>query len=511
MSNPTRTLATTLVRTQSRNATCSAAVLTKKRNFSTAAPRITAADIPSNVINSEYAVRGEVPTVAEQIKAEMDAGSTAYPFSKLVFCNIGNPQACGLKPVTFHRQMLSVVTNPAALEHGLNLPADVLKRGREMNLSLGAYSHSAGHAHFRTMVADYIDRRDGLKETNINDLFLTNGASDAVSQVLELLVSNENDVMLIPIPQYPLYSASATRLGGTWWGYEMGEDYGSSNPGWKCDVSKIQAGIDRAKKENKRIKALCVINPGNPTGNVMDRAEIEAVLKLASEHGIPVFADEVYQDNVYADGKKFWSFRQVRLEMGLEDVQLFSFHSISKGYYGECGIRGGYVHCEGVDESVKEQLLKLMSMKLCSNTLGQAMTASILNPPVEGEESFALFDKERSEILSDMKEKAALVTKRLNEIKGFQCMPIEGAMYAFPQVDLPPKFIQRAKDMGRTPDSLYCLEVLKGVGVVSVPGSGFGQREGTYHLRLTILPQKADLVKMLDDLEAFQERLYAEN
>merc|ERR1719262_2063980 len=125
------------------------------------------------------------------------------------------------------------------------------------------------------------------------------------------------------------------------------------------------------------------------------------------------------------------------------------------------------------------------------------MMAQIVNPPVPGDASYKLFQQ------------AGIVHKMLNEIRGINCMPIEGAMYAFPQVLLPAKYLKYAKSQGKAPDTLYCIEVLKELGVIMVPGNGFGQRPGTYHYRQTILPEQKDLVAMLQGLTKFQENLYA--
>jgi aspartate/methionine/tyrosine aminotransferase len=221
-----------------------------------------------------------------------------------------------------------------------------------------------------------------------------------------------------------------------------------------------------------------------------------------------ILADEVYQDNVYIPGMKFHSFRKVALRM-YSKVQIFSFHSISKGYYGECGLRGGYVQMDNIDKSVNDEMYKMMSMSLCSNTVGQAMMANIVNPPVAGDPSYKLFNQEKSAIFDGMIKKSIIVHEMLNKIKGVFCMPIEGAMYAFPQVMLPPKYIKYAKSLKKEPDTLYCIEVLKELGVIMVPGNGFGQRKNTFHYRLTILPEQKDLEGMLVGLKKFQDDLYA--
>jgi len=175
----------------------------------------------------------------------------------------------------------------------------------------------------------------------------------------------------------------------------MTEDY-SSGEGGKIDEAVIQAQIDKHVATGSKVRAIAVINPGNPVGNVMNREQMEGVVRVCAKNKIVLMADEVYQDNVYAPGKEFISFRQVVLESEAQ-VQLMSFHSISKGYYGECGIRGGLMHLTNIDSDVNEQIYKLCSMTLCSNTIGQAMVASILNPPVEGEPSYELFQRKSKE------------------------------------------------------------------------------------------------------------------
>merc|ERR1719469_103820 len=137
------------------------------------------------------------------------------------------------------------------------------------------------------------------------------------------------------------------------------------------------------------------------------------------------------------------------------------------------------------------------------------MMASICNPPREGEPSYATFAAERSTILEGMARKAVLVQERLNKIEGLTAMPIEGAMYAFPQVELPNKYCEHAASFGKKPDTLYCIELLRKTGILVVPGNGFGQREGTFHFRMTILPEDEDLKKMLEGLENFQKEMYA--
>jgi len=213
-------------------------------------------------------------------------------------------------------------------------------------------------------------------------------------------------------------------------------------------------------------------------------------------------ADEVYQENIYTDKKKWVSFRRLAHELGIK-TEVFSFHSISKGFYGECGLRGGLVHCHNVDKQVQEQMYKLVSINLCSNVLGQAMVASILTPPPADGPSHAAYVAERDGTLAALKRKASLLTERLNAIDGIECQPIEGAMYAFPKVDIKGHVMKKAIDSAKPADAVYCLEMVDRTGVVTVPGSGFGQRPGEFHFRTTLLPTEQALEGVLDRVAKF--------
>jgi len=471
-------------------------------------------DLPSKILKAEYAVRGEIVLMAGEIQKELDSGNHSYGFDKLIACNIGNPQAVGQQPITFHRQMLSLLTNPPVIGEsevsGL-YPADAIARAKNFTdtVKFGAYTHSKGEVVFRKQIVEYIHRRDGeiSPKTNPENIYITDGASKGIQLVIELMIRDEKDVILIPIPQYPLYSATVTRLGGSWRGYELREDYDADKPAWGLDMERLKKLYADETKKGNRIRGIVIINPGNPTGNILSRKDLEDMLSFCEERDITILADEVYQENIYLPEKAFVSMREVVLKKK-SSVELYSFHSISKGYYGECGLRGGYMELTNVAPEVNEEVYKLSSMTLCSNTLAQAMVASILNPPLPGSTSNALFQKEKDAILDGLKRKALLVERELNNIPGFSVMPIEGAMYAFPAVQLPRRYVERATSLGSLPDTQYCKDVLLKLGVIVVPGNGFGQKRGTYHFRMTILPKEDELAYMLKGLKNFQADLY---
>lgn len=464
--------------------------------------------LPEHIKDVEYAVRGPIVKRSLEIAEELKKPGHGKPFSEIVSCNIGNPQALQQKPITFHRQVLSLITNPELLKKPevTNIyNEDVLKRARafEKAHKLGSYSHSKGITLFREMVADFIEKRDGkgLSKVDVGSIFLTDGASPAVKTALSLLIDDENDGVLIPIPQYPLYSATLTNLRGTAVGYYLREE-----DRWAVTREAIEAAIARFKASHPegRLRAIVIINPGNPTGNVMKRTMMEDVVRLCEEHGLLLMSDEVYQENIW--GETPWiSFRKVLLEMNSK-VELMSFHSISKGFTGECGLRGGYLQGENIDPVVIYELYKMFSIGLCANTIGQAMIASILNPPVLGEPSYDLFAQERDAIKSSLKRKAGIVSDMLNSMTGVSCQPVEGAMYAFPRITIPEKAIEEAKAREQQPDAFYCFQMLEHTGVVTVPGSGFHQKPGTYHYRITILPMEEKFREVMERISKFHEQ-----
>ena len=177
-----------------------------------------------------------------------------------------------------------------------------------------------------------------------------------------------------------------------------------------------------------------------------------------------------------------------------------------QGFLGECGFRGGYFEILGVPEAVKAEIYKLASISLCSNTLGQLVTGLMVNPPAPGDESYDQYVAERDATLASLRRRATKMTAALNTMEGVSCTSIDGAMYAFPTITLPPKAVQAAAAANVQPDAFYCLELLENTGIVTVPGSGFGQKEGTFHFRTTILPPEDSLDEVIALLKAFHTK-----
>ncbi len=438
-------------------------------------------DIGRAVRECEYAVRGPIVARAQELERQG---------RRIIYCNIGNPQSLGQRPITWVRQVLALAewAELASAVPAGTFPEDVLETARllarETKHGLGAYTESKGYRFVREAVARFIAARDGIA-SDPEAIFLTDGASKGVQAVLRLIVADERDGIMIPIPQYPLYSATITLYGGAQVGYHLDEANG-----WKLSREILDRSIADARKKGIRPRAICVINPGNPSGAVLDEGNVEMVLRFAAEHGLSVLADEVYQDNVWRPGDRFVSFAKTLERLGLKDVSLFSFHSVSKGYLGECGHRGGYLECRNVPGAVQDEITKLQSIALCANSVGQIVTYLLVAPPRPGSPSFERYDREKREVLEALRKKAAIVGKGLDAVPGIRCNEVTGAMYAFPRVDLPP---------GVT-DFEYCLALLEETGICVVDGTGFGQLPGTAHFRTTILPP-------LDEIETVVRRI----
>ncbi|XP_026987988.1 alanine aminotransferase 1 isoform X2 [Sagmatias obliquidens] len=261
----------------------------------------------------EYAVRGPIVLRALELEQELRQG-VKKPFTEVIRANIGDAQAMGQTPITFLRQVLALCVHPDLL-NSPHFPDDAKRRAERIlqacgGHSLGAYSISSGTQLIREDVARYIERRDGGIPADPNNIFLSTGASDAIVTLLKLLVAGEGGTrtgVLIPIPQYPLYSAALAELNAVQVDYYLDEERA-----WALDVAELRRALLQAR-DHCRPRALCIINPGNPTGQVQTRECIEAVIRFAFEEGLFLLADEVYQDNVYAEGSQFHSFKKVRL------------------------------------------------------------------------------------------------------------------------------------------------------------------------------------------------------
>jgi len=257
-------------------------------------------------------------------------------------------------------------------------------------------------------------------------------------------------------------------------------------------TEELQRSYDEAAKKGVETRALVIINPGNPTGQCLSEANMREIIEFCSKNRVILLADEVYQTNIYQpEQKPFHSFKKVLKSMGpqYEGFEMISYHSISKGMIGECGRRGGYFECEGLDQSIMDEIYKISSISLCPNVQGQIMVDLMVNPPKKGDPSYALYKQEYDAIYFSLIKRAKKLEEMFSGLEGCTCNSADGAMYLFPQIRLSKKAIAAAKEAGKAPDQFYCMALLEATGVCMVAGSGFGQVEGTAHFRSTFLPQ----------------------
>jgi alanine transaminase len=384
-------------------------------------------------------------------------------------------------------------------------PKDAIKRAELLTKnigSIGAYSHSKGISHIRENVAKFIEERDGYS-VDPEHIFLTQGASEGVQRVLQMLTQNEKSGIMIPIPQYPLYSATLSLIDASPVPYYLDE---SSN--WGLSRENLSKSVEQARANGVDVRALVIINPGNPTGQCLSEDNIRDIIDFCHKERIVLLADEVYQTNIYQpEQRPFHSFKKILSSMGPEyqEQELFSFHSTSKGMIGECGRRGGYFECTNIDNAVLDQLYKMASINLCPNVHGQIMVDLMTNPPVKGDESYPQYKAEYDAIFESLGRRAIKLADSFNNLEGVTCNSADGAMYLFPRIRLPSKAIEAAQKANMQPDAFYAMAMLEATGVCVIPGSGFGQEPNTYHFRSTFLPEEHLFEKFCGALEKFHK------
>uniref|UniRef100_A0A0D3HD77 Aminotransferase class I/classII large domain-containing protein n=2 Tax=Oryza TaxID=4527 RepID=A0A0D3HD77_9ORYZ len=430
-----------------------------------AAPSVAVDNLnPKVVLNCEYAVRGEIVIHAQRLQQQLQTQPGSLPFDEILYCNIGNPQSLGQKPVTFFREVIALCDHPCLLEKEETkslFSADAISRATTILASIpgratGAYSHSQGIKGLRDAIAAGIASRDGYP-ANADDIFLTDGASPGVHMMMQLLIRNEKDGILCPIPQYPLYSASIALHGGALVPYYLNE-----STGWGLEISDLKKQLEDSRLKGIDVRALVVINPGNPTGQVLAEENQRDIVKFCKNEGLVLLADEVYQENIYVDNKKFNSFKKIARSMG----------------YNE-------------------------------DDLPLILASLVMNPPKAGDASYASYKAEKDGILQSLARRAKALENAFNSLEGITCNKTEGAMYLFPQLSLPQKAIDAAKAANKAPDAFYALRLLEATGIVVVPGSGFGQVPGTWHIRCTILPQEEKIPAIISRFKAFHEGFMA--
>ena len=384
-----------------------------------------------------YDIRGPIMDAAKQMEEDGH---------KIIKLNIGNLAVFGFDaPEEVQQDMIRNLPNSAG------------------------YSDSKGIFAARKAVM-HETQRQGIKGVTLDDIYLGNGASELIALATNALLDN-GDEMLLPAPDYPLWTAVTSLSGGTPVHYMCDEDNG-----WMLNLQDIRAKI------TPRTKAIVVINPNNPTGALYSKELLLEILQLAREHGLVVFADEVYDKVLYDDVK------HTPLGSLSTDVLTITFNSLSKAYRS-CGYRAGWMVISGDKKPAKdyiEGLNMLSNMRLCANVPGQWAVQTALG----GHQSIDELVKEGGRL----RVQRDVAWELINAIPGVSCVKPKAALYMFPRLD--PE-IYPIKD-----DQEFFLEVLQETKVMLVQGTGFNWPNPD-HFRIVFLPHEPDLREAINRLATF--------
>ncbi|SOE23348.1 alanine-synthesizing transaminase [Spirosomataceae bacterium TFI 002] len=379
--------------------------------------------LKSERLNSlSYAIRGPIFEKAQQLENNGH---------KIINLNIGNPAP-----------------------FGFDVPDEIME---DMILNLRnaqGYCHHLGIFPARKAVVHYT-QQIGIKDVTIDDVFIGNGVSELIVMAMQALL-NTGDEMLIPSPDYPLWTTAVALSGGKPVHYICDEE-----SDWNPDLADI------AKKITPKTKGIVIINPNNPTGAVYSKEVLEGIVKLAKEHQLIVFSDEIY-DKILFDGNVHIPTASLD-----EDVFFMTFGGLSKNYRAT-GFRGGWVISSGAKHKAKNYLEGfnlLASMRLCANVPTQYAIQTALG----GYQSINDLVAPEGRLCKQRD----LVYSRMTNIPGITCVKPKGALYVFPKYD--PKVFDIENDED------FALQLLIEEKILIVPGSGFNHNDN-HHFRIVFLP-----------------------
>lgn len=391
----------------------------------------------NKLINVCYDIRGPVLQEAKRLEEEGQ---------RILKLNIGNPAPWGFDaPEEIVQDVI------------YNLPASQ------------GYIDSKGLFSARKAVMQEC-QKNGIRNVGIEDIYIGNGVSELIVMAMQGLL-NDSDEMLIPAPDYPLWTAAVSLSSGTPVHYHCDEE-----KGWAPDIEDIR------NKITERTKGIVVINPNNPTGAVYPKAVLEQIVDLAREHNLIVFADEIYDKILYDE------VEHTSLASLAEDVLFISFNGLSKSYRA-AGFRSGWMIVSGPKYHARDYidgLDMLSSMRLCSNVPTQHAIQTALG----GYQSI-------NELITRggrLYEQRNLAWEMLNDIPGVSCEKPEGALYLFPKLDPEVHPIKN--------DEKMALDLLLQQKVLIVQGSGFNVPD-TQHFRLVFLPREDVLEDAIERIGVF--------
>jgi alanine-synthesizing transaminase len=339
------------------------------------------------------------------------------------------------------------------------------------------YSDSKGIFGARKAVMHYTQQQ-GIKGVTLDDIYLGNGASELIQMAANALL-NDGDELLVPSPDYPLWTAVTSLSGGKPVHYVCDE----ANS-WMPSLADIRAKI------TPRTRAIVVINPNNPTGVLYTDDLLKGIVQIAREHDLVIYADEVY-DKVLYEGVKHTAIASLS-----DDVLTLTFNSLSKAYRS-CGYRAGWMVVSGPKHEAKdfvEGLNMLANLKLGSNVPGQWAIQTALG----GYQSINDLVKEGGRL----RRQRDLAYELITAIPGVTCVKPHAALYMFPKLD--PKLYPIADDRQ------FFMELLKQTRVMLVQGSGFNYSDNQ-HFRMVFLPHEDDLREAIDRIAKFLEAYRAQH
>jgi alanine-synthesizing transaminase len=352
---------------------------------------------------------------------------------------------------------------------GFNPPDDIVHDVIANLPRAGGYSDSKGIYSARKAVMNYAQERH-IRGVGIEDIYIGNGASELILLGMNALL-DDGDEVLVPAPDYPLWTAAVSLSGGRPVHYLCDEDNG-----WLPDLDDIR------RKITPQTKALVVINPNNPTGAVYPEDMLLALLQIAREHQLIVFADEIYDKTLY-DGVTHTAMASLS-----DDVFCISLGGLSKNYRA-CGYRAGWMILSGEREHAKDYIEGLnivTSMRLCANVPAQYAIQTALG----GNQSIAQL------VAADgrLTRQRDLAWQRLTAIPGVSCVKPKGALYLFPKFD---PAVYPIED-----DQQFITELLEQEKVLLVQGTGFNWPKHD-HVRVVFLPHADEMNDALDRIERF--------
>lgn len=393
--------------------------------------------------NVKYDVRG--PVVDEAMRMEEQG-------MKILKLNIGNPAAFGFQAPE-------------------NLMADM----RENIVNSQGYSDSQGILAARKAVVEYAQKKN-IPNVTLKDVYTGNGASELIQLSLNALLDTGDEV-LVPAPDYPLWTACTNLAGGKAVHYICDEE-----SDWFPDLKDIESKI------TSKTKAIVIINPNNPTGALYSKELLEKIVDIARRHELIIFSDEIY-DRLVMDGEKHISTASLA-----PDLFCVTFSGLSKSHMA-CGFRVGWMILSGNKDLARDYMagLRMLSnMRLCSNVPGQSVIQTALNDYPNDSEYIVPGGR--------LYEQREFIYKALNDIPGITAVKPKAAFYIFPKIDV--------KKFNILDDQQFAMDFLREKQVLLIPGKGFNWKQPD-HFRLVYLPQveilEESMNKMADFLKNYRQ------